>query len=272
MPGSERSLLITDAYRDRLARLAERASTLTLQRWQQNVTLNRLESAHALWVTSTVAALEQAQRAGVNLTLAYLSAFIASETGQRALEIPAYDASKVIGVADTGLPLAEPLAKTLIGVKSLIKDGKAPGEALIETGTRAERLASSAVMAAPRAALQDQIDTNPSIVGWRRVTRGGCGACLAAAAHAYAHEPMRVHAHCHCTQEPIVRDVPDLAPRATGPEIFARMTRAEQDQALGPVAAEAVRDGSVAWPDLIHTDPMTVGPDWISQAPDVALV
>jgi hypothetical protein len=135
MPGSERSLLITDAYRDRLARLAERASTLTLQRWQQNVTLNRLESAHALWVTSTVAALEQAQRAGVNLTLAYLSAFIASETGQRALEIPAYDASKVIGVADTGLPLAEPLAKTLIGVKSLIKDGKAPGEALIETGT-----------------------------------------------------------------------------------------------------------------------------------------
>jgi ApbE superfamily uncharacterized protein (UPF0280 family) len=104
------------------------------------------------------------------------------------------------------------------------------------------------------------------------VTRGGCGACLAAAAHAYAHEPMRVHAHCHCTQEPIVRDVPDLAPRATGPEIFARMTRAEQDQALGPVAAEAVRDGSVAWPDLIHTDPMTVGPDWISQAPDVALV
>jgi hypothetical protein len=65
------------------------------------------------------------------------------------------------------------------------------------------------------------------------------------------------------------------APRATGPEIFARMTRAEQDQALGPAAAEAVRDARwrpVAWPDLIHTDPMTVGPDWISQAPDVALV
>jgi hypothetical protein len=51
MPGSERSLLITDAYRDRLARLADRASTLTLQRWQQNVTLNRLEASHALWVT-----------------------------------------------------------------------------------------------------------------------------------------------------------------------------------------------------------------------------
>jgi hypothetical protein len=39
MPASDRSLLITDAYRDRLARLADRVATLTLQRWTQNVTL-----------------------------------------------------------------------------------------------------------------------------------------------------------------------------------------------------------------------------------------
>jgi hypothetical protein len=271
MPGSERSLRVTDAYRDRLGAFADRVATLTRQRWQQNVTIARLEESHALWLAGTVAALEQAQRAGVNLTLAYLAAFIASETDRRSFEVPAYDAARVVGLADTGQPLAEPLGKTLIGVKSLMADGKAPAEALAETGHRAERLAGSAVMAAPRRALADQIETHPAIVGWRRVTRGGCGACLAAAAHSYTNEPMRVHAHCHCSQEPIVRDVPDRAPRLSGPEIFARMTRAEQDQALGPAAAQAVRAGEVAWPDLIATSPMVVGPDVLTQAPLVAL-
>jgi hypothetical protein len=62
----------------------------------------------------------------------------------------------------------------------------------------------------------------------------------------YAHEPMHVHPHCHCTQEPVVRDVPDRAARATGPEIFARMTRAEQDQALGPARGSGTPRGRVA--------------------------
>jgi hypothetical protein len=82
---------------------------------------------------------------------------------------------------------------------------------------------------------------------------------------------MHVHAHCHCTQEPVVRDVPDRAPRATGPEIFHRMTAEQQDVALGPDAAQLVRQGRVAWPDLIATSPMQVGRDWLTQAPVEAL-
>jgi hypothetical protein len=68
---------------------------------------------------ATVAALEQAQRAGVNLTAAYLGAFIGSETGQRAREIPRIDAmTGSIGLAEDGQPLDVPLSKTLIGVKA----------------------------------------------------------------------------------------------------------------------------------------------------------
>lgn len=270
MPASERSLRLTDTYRDRLAVLSDRIGAYTEMSWQR-VTVRDLDRSHDEWLTSTVLALDQAQRAGVALTLAYLASFIASETGQRALELPRYDAQRALGFGEDGQPLGVPLGKTLIGVKALMKDGKSAEDALSETGHRAQRLAVGAVMAAPRTALADQVAEHPAIVGWRRVTRGGCGACLAAAAHAYADEPMRVHAHCHCSQEPIVRDVPDQFPRETGPEIFARMSRAEQDQALGSTAAQAVRGGLVAWPDLIQTQPMTVGNDWISQAPDVAL-
>ena len=238
----------------------------------QTIVVDDLDRSHETWLAAVTVALQQAQRAGVNLTLAYLAAFIASETGHRVVEIPRYDATRAVGPGDDGQPLEVPLGKTLIGVKALMKDGKPAGEALEETGHRAERIAVSAVMAAPRRALADQISTHPMIVGWQRVTRGGCGACLAAASRGYSrHEPLRVHPHCHCSQEPVIRDVPDRAKRATGPEVFAAMSRAEQDHALGRDTAQLVRDGRVAWGDLIATSPMVVGPDAITQAPLAAL-
>jgi hypothetical protein len=56
-----------------------------------------------------------------------------------------------------------------------------------------------------RAALGDGIRTDERIVGWHRVTAGGCGACLAAATRTYAtHEPLRVHDGCRCGAEPVV--------------------------------------------------------------------
>lgn len=271
MPGSPRSLLITDAYRERLNALSDRLAALTLTQWQR-VTLSNLDGSHADWLAATVAMLEAAQRAGVHLTAAYLGAFIGSELGQPISELPRVDDWRFAGLAEDGQALDVPLGKTLIGVRAALKDGKAPEVALSEQGVRAVRLASSAVMAAPRAALADQIATHPMLVGWQRVTHGGCGACLGAAAKGYSrHEPMHVHAHCRCTQEPVVRDVPDSAPRATGPEIFYRMTAEQQDRSLGPNAAQLVRQGRVAWPDLIAVSPMEVGADYITQAPVEAL-
>jgi hypothetical protein len=270
MPGSPRSLLITDAYHDRLNALADRLAALTLTHWQR-VTLDNLEQSHEQWLATAVAMLDTAQRAGLHLTAAYLAAFLGSELGQPVNELPRLP-DRFAGLADDGQPLHVPLGKTLIGVKAALKAGKAPSDALKQEGARAARLAEMAALAAPRAALADQIATHPMLVGWQRVTRGGCGACLAAAARGYdRHEPMHVHAHCHCTAEPVVKDVPDRAPRATGPEIFHRMTAEQQDKALGPDAAQLVRQGNLAWPDLIATSPMEVGQDWITQAPITAL-
>lgn len=270
MPASERSLRITDAYRDRLNALADRLGALVEHYWA-SVTLTDLDRSHAEWLSLTVAMLEQAQRAGVHLTAAYLASFVASEQDVRVAPVAGV-AGAFEGLAQDGRPLAEALAPTLITVKTALKDGKDPPVALAEGARRAVRLASSAVTAAPRSALMQQIRTHSEIVGWRRVTHGGCGACLAAAAHGYERDhPMHVHDHCHCTAEPVVKDVPDTAPRATGPEIFHRMTQAEQDRSLGSHAAQLVRQGLVAWPDLIAPVPMVIGADGITQAPIEAL-
>jgi hypothetical protein len=271
MAAHPRSLQITDTYRDRLNRLADRLGQLTAHYWQ-TVILTDLDRSHAQWVAVTTAMLEQAQQQGVHLTAAYLAAFVASEQGRRASEIDLINAQAYAGLAADGRGLAQTLAPTAITVKTALKQGKSPQEALQEGQDRAVRLATSAVMSAPRTALQDRIATHPEIEGWRRVTHGGCGACLAAAAHGYdRHEPMRVHDHCHCTAEPVVRDVPDTAPRSTGPEIFYQMSAAEQDASLGPAAAKLVRQGLIAWPDLIAVSPMKIGPDMLTQAPVEAL-
>lgn len=271
MPGSARSLRITDAYRDRVNALADRLGMLAEHYWT-SVTLADLDRSHAEWVALTVAMLEQAQRAGIHLTAAYVAAYVASERGGHVSEVPAVIGSGFEGLAADGRSLADTLAPTVITVKTALKDGKEPSAALAAGATRAVRLAASAVMAAPRGALMQQIATHPEIVGWHRVTHGGCGACLAAAARGYEKDhPLHVHDHCHCTAEPVVRDVPDVAPRATGPEIFHRMTEAEQDRSLGSHAAQLVRQGRVAWPDLIAPVPMKIGPDGITQAPVEAL-
>jgi hypothetical protein len=265
MPANERSLTLTDTYRDRLEQLSDRIGAYTAQRWQQTVTLDDLDASHALWLATTVAALTQAQRFGVRLTAGYLAAFLASELGGTPQPLAADDSP--VGLAEDGQPVDVPLSKTLIGVLAALKDGKPPEVALAEQSHRAVRLAASATIAAPRLALAGQIASHPEIVGWRRVTHGGCGACLASAAHGYAkHERMPVHPHCHCTQEPVIADAPDRVKRPTGPEIFAAMSREKQDQTLGPDAAQAVREGRVAWPDLIAVSPMVVGPDLITQA------
>lgn len=271
MPANERSLRITDAYRARLITLSDRMGAYTAQQWR-TVTLDDLDRSHAAWLAALVPALEQAQRAGTLLTAAYLAAFVASELGQATPDVRQPDPNRAFGAAD-GQPLDVPLGKTLIGVKAALKAGKSPAEALAEQQHRAERLAVSATMAAPRRVLAEEIASDSRIVGWRRVTRGGCGACLALAAQGYTDtEPLKVHDHCHCTAEPVIRDVEQMARRQTGPELFAAMSAAQQDQALGPAAAQAVREGRVAWPDLIATSPMKVGPDQITQAPVGALI
>lgn len=267
MPASERSLRLTDLYRQRLVDLRDRSGRLIRQSWPQ-VAVEDLDDTHAQWLTVAVAALEAAQRSGVALTAAYLATYVALERDETP-EPPQAVSEDAVGAAQDGRPLSEALAATLITVKVALKDGAPPAKALDAGANRAARLGETATMAAPRSTLMDAIQADDRITGWRRVTSGGCGACLAAAADTIFDPgvPLKVHDHCRCTAEPVIADAPELVRRASGRDIFEAMTATQQDEALGPQAAAAVRAGTVPLEALLGTSPMEIGPDQITQAP-----
>lgn len=269
MPASPRSLRLTDVYRDRLVQLRDRVDQAARQQWGA-VTIADLEAAAARWTRDVATLVETAQRAGVRLTSAYLAAYLASELA-RPPAVPAVPDHA--GAAEDGRALADALGVAVIGTRVALKAGHDPAVALEHGISRGARLAAGAVMFAPRAALTEAIRADDRIVGWRRVTGGGCGACLAAATgaiHADS-EALPVHDNCRCTTEPVVRGVRERAARPTGRDLFAGMSPSDQERLLGPEKAELIRAGEARLDDLIARSPMATVADRITEAPLSAL-
>jgi hypothetical protein len=267
MPANERSARITDAYRERLLLLQQRA--VLLGRWTVNV--QDIDGTGKAWADRAVAQLGVIQRTGVTLTAGYIAAFIASELGRRP-EQPPVDHSAV-GKAQDGQPLEKSLLAALITVKTALKQNRAAQDALRLGEQRATRLIASTALAAPRAALHSAIETDPQIVGWRRVTFGGCGACLAAADGVIhdVRKPLRVHDHCRCTAEPVLEQVTESFHRPTGRETFDGMSFEQQAALLGEEKAALIRSGTVPFERLIQPQPMAIAPDGITERPLAAL-
>jgi hypothetical protein len=266
VPGSHRSLLITDAFRQRLVSLGALAEAHTLAAWR-TVDLADLDGTHAAFVAQATVTVTAIQARAAALAHGYLTAFLASELGHPAAPPPTNPAA-FAGVARTGRPLAEAFAPTVITVKTALGEGLDPGASLERGQHRARRLAGAEALAAGRGALMDGISTDERIVGWERATSGGCGACIAAATRTYGpDEPLPVHDNCQCTAEPVVADVPNRAPRPDGADIFDGMSREAQDQLLGPDKAELIRSGRAPLHSLIEAEPMAEIPDQITEAP-----
>lgn len=271
MARTEQSLRITDAYRARLLELQRRASAATTDGWT-HVDIANLDATHSAWLQRATAMLAVLQTAGVRLTAAYFTAFLSSELQRAAAPAP-LDAAHYVGLSRTGKPLAEALGPTtLFTIKQAIRDGRPPEDASRAGLHQAVRLTVSEAPAPARTALADTILTDPHVVGWRRVTSGGCGACLAAATVSYGdHEPFQIHDNCQCSAEPIISDVPDHAPRPDGHDIFNGWSVAEQNARLGHEKAQLVRSGRVSLHDLLAVSPMAAMPDQITEAPLEAL-
>lgn len=273
MPASRRSLLITDAYRERLVALQARAGRAATAEWAAVVSVDDLDGTHPEWIARASATLATIQTAGVRLSGAYLAAYTRSELA-RPVNPPALELARYAGVSRTGKPLAEALVTTVITVKQAIGAGTAPDEALERGRTQAARLAVTETVSAARAALGDAMRASDRVVGWRRVTGGGCGACLAAATGAIHadDEALPVHDNCQCTTEPVVAQARDTVQRPSGLEMFRAMPVEAQDAALGPQLARAVRDGSVDFHEMAGTSPMDAIADQLTQRPLADLV
>jgi hypothetical protein len=267
MPAHARSLQITDTYRHHLQNLRQQAQAVARQQWR-NLDPDNLDRSHAAWVQQVVPTVTALQRAGNRLSYAYLTAYLSSELGRRATATP-INLAQGVGTARTGKALAEALVPSLFTTKAAIGEGKDVQTALGYGLDRATRVVGEEAIAPARSTLTGVMQADGRIIGWRRVTGGGCGACIAAATGAIQadDEVLEVHDHCQCSKEPVVADVPDHVERPTGAQIFEGMAAKAQDELLGPEKAALIRSGDVPLHALIHRDPMAVIPDGISEAP-----
>lgn len=270
MPRNARSLRITDIYRQRLVELRDRGATMIERDWQL-VDVDNLDRSHPDFARAAAAGLAALQTTGVRLTAAYLTAFLRSELGQPVAG-PPRSATRYAGTARTGRPLTAALVPTLITVKHEIANGKTPVEAGRAGAHQAVRLAMSETMAPARAALADTIRADARIVGWNRVTAGGCGACLGAATRTYGpDEPLHVHDGCRCSAEPVIAGVPDSVTRPDGHHLFNHLTVEQQNTLLGDEKANLIRSGRAPLDALVAVSPMVAIDDQITEAPLEAL-
>jgi hypothetical protein len=118
MPASELSIRLTDAYRTRLS-------------FSRSARASRQQDAGPRSTSTTSTVARRVARGDgrdartlparrVSLTLAYVTAFIASELNRAPSPPPAPRAT--VGVTDDGRPLAEALVTSLIAVKAALKD------------------------------------------------------------------------------------------------------------------------------------------------------
>jgi hypothetical protein len=257
LPSSHRSVRLTDAYRRRLTTLRDQLQGEAPQRWDSPERLATM--------------VEQAQKASLRLTSAYLAAFHASETGKplRAVQI---DTMAYSGSTADGQPLDEGMRSPLIGYLAALKQGKSEDEARRIGVNRATRQVGINLDHAHRTALLATIKADDRFGGWTRVTGGTCAACAAKAGTVEDGLRFQVHAGCKCVSEPLVSGVTNRFPRPTGAAIFNAKDRAEQDEMLGPEAAEKVRRGELTLADLAGESPMdSDAPDWITQKPLTAV-
>lgn len=269
MPANQRSFAVTDAYRDRLGAIRERTERLASGLWPTIETLDETD-----WVDRMAPALAQAQVEAVRVSAAYLQAFVSSEIG-RPVRGSELDSREYAGVSRDGRPMVEALQSPLIGTLKLLKEGRDPDEAIEMGRTRALRMVEQSLMHAARASLSAAMQANELVEGWQRGVKGTCGACAGDIAIEVSVNlpgvPLLVHPNCQCVTVPVVTGVRNLYPLPTGEEIFDRMTRQEQDEGLGPVAAGAIRSGEVGLADLVAESPLETQENFLTQRPVSAL-
>ncbi len=273
MPRSELSLSLTDAYRERLTETQDTVAAQARLAWARIPRdASDLDAEHDRWLRATVPAVLAAQFASAETSAGYTSAFVATELGRAPSPVP-IDPPDYVGAARDGRPLRDALNGPLIGVKTAIKDGHPLSRALDMGLTRALRMLWLAVDASAREALRDAQLADDRVIGYRRAIAGTCGACLAAASRTFGKGvPFLIHPGCKCIAEARVDGVEDTHPRATGHELFASMSRAEQDKAVGADVAELIRNGGIEITDLAAVSPQHLGEDYITQAPLASLV
>ncbi len=264
MPATELAYRLTDSYRESVQTQIESVEASVRLLWSR-IPRDRpdLDAEYDTLLRSLVPQTVANQSTAIRASSGYLSAFLTVETGEAArVTVP----TNGIGLARDGRPLVTALRSPLILVKTELKRGQTLDRALALGEQRALLMAGLAVDEIAQQALLLGIDQGERFDGWQRAVRGTCGACLGAANGPSGGLTFRKHPHCKCVSEPRVRGTRDRYPRPTGTDLFAAMTADEQDEAVGPRVAAAIRSGETSLAALVGESPQTHGDDFLTQA------
>jgi hypothetical protein len=189
------------------------------------------------------------QGATAQLSRGYLRA-AASQELRRSVDLPpAVEANA--GTTADGRTLSQAFGKVAGQVFLALRGGRPLSVALGFGRSTAVRFAQTETLDAARIELVHQAEAMPQIRGWRWRSRGTCEACLALD-DGDVHGGLTFPAHpgCECVPE-VVFSVPETVTRDTGHDRFNAMVPEEQDRLLGPVIANLIRAGAIAWADLV---------------------
>lgn len=261
MPQNRRSLQLTDSYRVRLLWIGERAEALARHTWPSIEELDATD-----WPERTAASLTIAQTQAVRISAGYLAAYARSE-GARGT-VPATDSKKYAGLARDGRPLAEALTSPIIGVRSALKEGRTPEQALRLGLVRATRTVGFEAVQAGRDALTDAIEADDRFTGFQRSVAGTCAACMALSGDPNA----EVHPGCQCVSQPVVSGTRDRFPLPSGASLFAALSAPQKVAAVGAEAASLIEEGAADLKDFVgHSRLETDTPDYLTQKPAEAV-
>lgn len=273
VPASPLSFAVTDAYRATVRTHRDATQAVCRSLWSRIAVPTPdgvdLDAGYDLFLTTMVPSLVAAQQRAVNASSGYLTAFLTSELNSPTV---ADTGDAQVGVSRDGRPVRDALMGPKWGVLRELKRGRDLADALRIGLNRAVRLVGMEVDSAARQSLQAGLIADDRIVGYQRAVQGTCGACLGAASGKFdPGDDFLVHPGCECYPEPVVKGVRDRNPRPTGALIFAAMTTAQQDEALGPTAAEAVRSGAIDLGELVKRARQKTTQPFITQQPDAAI-
>lgn len=258
MPATAEAARMTDGYRLRLIQ-SRRGAVLAVSRlW--TLQEGDLQGSFAAWLGRSVLLAAAVQASSARLSDAYAAAYTAAELGEDVAPL-GIDVERLAGRTADGRLLRDQLASALVAVKSALADRRTFEAASSAGRARALRSVSVEIDSAADRALDEALDRQPKIRGWRRVSSSrACGACLGSVTGAVqkTNTVLLRHPHCRCTKEPVVEGVKETLRRPTGRELFDRMPKTEQDELFvgrgGEAKAELVRSGRVELGDLVSKD------------------
>lgn len=200
------------------------------------------------FVERTVPVVEAGQSRAVRLVDAYMATKMIGATGDGAvkgLDESAYTVERLRGV-----PADEVYRRPFAAMAVALASGAKFAAARTAGMAALEKLVTTDLQLAQTHSSRDWMSDEPGIVGYRRVTAGGCGLCLAASTQRYhVADLMPIHEHCRCGVDPIFGDRP--VGRVLDPETWSVV----KDAAEGDLSAKSLsrlRAENLDLPDVLR--------------------